>query len=71
VCLLADRLHRNGETGSLVTLICDSGERYANSYYDDAWLRERELDPSPFEPRFEALLSGEPFGLDFEEANRG
>jgi cysteine synthase A len=25
-----------GESGAVVTLICDDGERYLNTYYDDA-----------------------------------
>ena len=37
-----------GETGSVVTLICDGGERYAHTYYDDAWLAEHGLDITPY-----------------------
>lgn len=33
-----------GETGSVVTLLCDGGERYATTYYDDAWLVAKGLD---------------------------
>jgi cysteine synthase A len=33
-----------GESGSVVTLLCDSGERYRSTFYDAAWLRERGLD---------------------------
>lgn len=33
-----------GETGSVVTLLCDGGDRYACTYYNDAWLAERQLD---------------------------
>jgi cysteine synthase len=36
-----------GETGSVVTLVCDGGERYANTYYDDNWLAEHDLDIAP------------------------
>ena len=32
-----------GETGSIVTLLCDGGGRYARTYYDDAWLAERGI----------------------------
>ncbi|MEA5456069.1 pyridoxal-phosphate dependent enzyme [Sinomonas sp. JGH33] len=35
-----------GESGSIVTLMCDGGARYANSYADDAWLAENRLDPT-------------------------
>jgi cysteine synthase len=27
-----------GQSGSIVTLLCDDGERYRHSYFDDAWL---------------------------------
>ena len=30
-------------SGSVVTLLCDGGERYAHTYYDDAWVREQGL----------------------------
>ena len=68
MCLQADRMRQAGEAGSLVTLICDSGERYANSYHDDAWLAGQGLDPSPFEPQIEAFLAGQPLAIHFEEA---
>jgi cysteine synthase A len=37
-----------GQTGSVVTLICDGGERYADTYYSDAWVAAQGLDPAPF-----------------------
>ncbi|MBE0370502.1 PLP-dependent cysteine synthase family protein [Pseudoalteromonas sp. MMG013] len=37
---LADRMKRQGETGAIVSLICDSGERYLNTYYNDQWVTE-------------------------------
>jgi cysteine synthase A len=37
-----------GCEGSVVTLICDSGDRYADTYFDDAWLAAQGLDPSPY-----------------------
>ena len=33
-----------GQSGSVVTLLCDGGDRYAGTYYDDAWVREQGLD---------------------------
>lgn len=30
-----------GERGSVVTLLCDSGDRYAHTYFDDEWVRDR------------------------------
>ncbi|TYC99666.1 PLP-dependent cysteine synthase family protein [Arthrobacter echini] len=43
--LVAD-LVSEGRTGSIVSLMCDSGDRYAATYDDDAWLADRGLDPS-------------------------
>ncbi|TFV65045.1 UNVERIFIED_ORG: PLP-dependent cysteine synthase family protein [Bacillus sp. AZ43] len=36
-----------GRTGSVVTLLCDGGERYAHTYYSDAWLAAQGLDLTP------------------------
>ena len=36
------------ETGSVVTLLCDGGERYAHTYYDDRWLAEQGIDIAPY-----------------------
>ena len=33
-----------GQGGAIVTLLCDDGERYRHSYYDDTWLRAQGLD---------------------------
>ncbi|KNH16040.1 cysteine synthase [Arthrobacter sp. ZBG10] len=38
-----------GRTGSVVTLMCDGGERYAGNYYNPAWLAAQGLDPAPHE----------------------
>ena len=45
--LLAE-LAAAGCGGSVVTLICDSGDRYADTYFDDAWLSAQGLDPAPY-----------------------
>lgn len=39
---------RGTEGGSVVTLLCDGGERYARTYYDDEWLRAAGLDLTPY-----------------------
>ncbi|MDP9798833.1 cysteine synthase A [Catenuloplanes nepalensis] len=36
-----------GHTGSVVTLLCDGGERYADTYFSDSWVTEQNLDLSP------------------------
>ena len=37
-----------GERGSVVSLLCDSGERYLSTYYDDAWVAAQGLDLAPY-----------------------
>ncbi|GLS87140.1 cysteine synthase [Cypionkella aquatica] len=54
--MIAAQMAREGQSGALVTLICDSGERYDGSYYNDAWLAERGIDIAPWRARIEAFL---------------
>jgi cysteine synthase A len=35
---LAEEMRQKGETGSIVSLLCDSGERYVESYHDTVWV---------------------------------
>jgi cysteine synthase A len=37
-----------GQRGSVVTLLCDGGERYAATYYDDDWLAAQGIDIAPY-----------------------
>jgi cysteine synthase A len=39
---------RAGEEGSIVTMVCDSGERYLQTYYDDAWMAQKKVDLQPW-----------------------
>jgi cysteine synthase len=39
----AREMAARGEVGSIVTLICDGGERYAQSYYHPPWLAQQGL----------------------------
>ena len=36
-----------GARGSVVTLLCDGGERYAHTYYSDDWVAGQGLDLAP------------------------
>jgi cysteine synthase A len=38
-----------GQRGSIVSLMCDGGERYAGNYYNPAWLLAQGMDPKPYE----------------------
>jgi cysteine synthase A len=68
LCWLAGEMQAVGRQGSLVTLICDAGERYSKTYYDPAWLAEKGLDPAPYESLVEAVLAGSSFDLPLDEA---
>jgi cysteine synthase A len=37
-------LRAAGRTGSVVTLLCDAGERYAHTYFADGWLADQGID---------------------------
>ncbi|MGY1458231.1 MULTISPECIES: PLP-dependent cysteine synthase family protein [unclassified Luteimonas] len=40
----ARRMREAGQDGSIVTILCDSGERYAHSYYAPAWYEANGID---------------------------
>ena len=54
--IIAD-LRASGVHGSVVTLLCDGGERYSHTYYDDAWLRSQDIDLKPYESALDSFLS--------------
>ena len=55
--LLAAEMLSRAIQGSIVTLICDGGERYRGTYYSDAWVSEQELDLTPYAAALEGFLS--------------
>ncbi|MEU7001957.1 PLP-dependent cysteine synthase family protein [Nonomuraea sp. NPDC046570] len=54
---LIKEMREAGEQGSIVTLICDGGERYRGTYDNDAWLAERDLDIHPHLADLRAFLA--------------
>lgn len=40
-------MKRKRDKGPVVTLLCDGGERYLRTYYDDAWLAANRVDIRP------------------------
>jgi cysteine synthase A len=57
-CLqLATAMCARGERGSIVSLLCDRGERYDRTLYDLDWLREHDIDPDPARARLAAWLA--------------
>jgi cysteine synthase len=45
-----------GQAGAIVTLLCDDGERYRHSYFDDVWLQAQGLDCGPESDAIETLM---------------
>ena len=43
---VAQQMVQNGQKGSIVTLLCDSGERYLDTYYDSQWVQDNIGDLS-------------------------
>lgn len=58
MCWAASQMRNKNEPGSIVTLICDSGERYADTYYCDDWLADRQIHTAPIEAMIEDFLEG-------------
>lgn len=55
---LADEMVASGETGSIVSILCDSGERYASTLYNDAWLAARGIEIATPIAQLESFLAG-------------
>ena len=53
---LASEMRERGEQGSILSLLCDSGERYRHSYFDAGWVQAQMGDCSAAEARIAHLL---------------
>ena len=49
-------MNARGEQGSIVTLLCDGGERYRHTYFDDAWLAAQALECGRESDAIDALI---------------
>ena len=56
--VLADEMRQQGRRGSLLSLICDAGERYLDTYYDAEWLASHVGDTTEATRHIGHLLSG-------------
>jgi cysteine synthase A len=45
---LVSSMRADHTPGSVVTLLCDGGERYIRTYYDDGWLASQGIDLAPY-----------------------
>ncbi|MFA0230691.1 PLP-dependent cysteine synthase family protein, partial [Vibrio sp. 10N.261.45.A7] len=55
VLQLASEMKARGEKGSIVTLLCDSGERYLDTYFNDEWVDNNIGDLQPYAAKLEAF----------------
>jgi cysteine synthase len=56
LCWIASCMMAAGEEGSLVSLICDSGDRYTSTYYNPEWLEQNGIDIAPYREMIETFL---------------
>ncbi|SEP94893.1 cysteine synthase A [Faunimonas pinastri] len=68
LCWKAASMIRANEMGSLVSLICDAGERYSCSYYAEDWLATQGIDCSETERLIEDFLATGRLDCDLEVA---
>jgi cysteine synthase A len=54
---IAEQLRAERVSGSIVTLLCDGGERYARTYFDDTWLADHGIDLAPYRQTLAAWFS--------------
>jgi cysteine synthase len=50
-------MYAQGRTGSVVTLLCDPGDRYLDKYYSDDWLAAQGLDIEPYSRTLSTFLA--------------
>jgi len=50
-----------GASGSVVSMLCDGGERYLESYYNPQWLRDKGFDLKPYRKQLETFYTSGKF----------
>lgn len=63
LCWVAATMMREGHRGSVVTLICDSGQRYADTFYNADWLKQNKIDIGPYRQMLDRFLDHGEFAL--------
>ncbi|MBK4716877.1 MULTISPECIES: PLP-dependent cysteine synthase family protein [Tenebrionibacter/Tenebrionicola group] len=57
VLQLAAKMREEGRQGAIVTLLCDSGERYLDTYYNPVWVKENIGDTRLFSDQI-SMITG-------------
>jgi cysteine synthase A len=55
----AQWMREAGRQGSIVSILCDSGDRYAHSYYDPAWYVRQGIDVDAADAQVAAAVAGQ------------
>lgn len=62
--LLISEMVKKGEKGSIVTLLCDHGDRYRSTYFNDEWVEQNGFDIAPHLDQLNAFFNdGKPITL--------
>ncbi len=59
VLQVAHAMRARGDTGSIVTILCDGGERYAHSYYNPDWYAAQRIDIEASDALFARVADGD------------
>src|SRR5699024_3943385 len=53
---LITQMRERGETGSVLTLLCDPGDRYSDTYFDDDWVAAQGWELGPWQDALARML---------------
>ncbi|MGY1409908.1 PLP-dependent cysteine synthase family protein [Luteimonas sp. A611] len=70
VLRVAQALRARGETGSIVTILCDGGERYAHSYYNPDWYAAEGIEVEAADQVIAAVADGDGALPDLQPVSR-
>ena len=55
--ILASEMAKAGQSGSIVSILCDDGERYRDTYFNDAWTATHAPDMATHEQRLDQFFN--------------
>lgn len=67
---LAAEMGRQGQVGSIATLICDDGERYADTVYQASWRAQEGLVIEPWRKHLEVFARGQGWHGNLTDSRR-
>ena len=68
--ILAEEMITQGRPGSIVTLICDPGERYLGTYYNADWIAREGLDLRPYRDWLQRFSASAPERSDASSSHQ-